>query len=191
MLADGEQRLGLGPLAREALGVDVLHQAKVGEKRGEQAPFQRRRRIGGRTARRSPRKGWPPRQLQQTGDVAFSHARELRDFVDELQPQRRRGDFLDLRLGQRHQARAPLGSRQVVVGAQLRKEELRQRLGSPYTRFKYVFSILSYKTIWILAVWQEQEPDRLVVGCERQAHFEGAPCCLAARGVAVEAEHQL
>ena len=69
------------------------------------------------------------------------------------------------------------------------EQELRQGLGRAHARFEGLLAVLAHEGVRVLAVGQEQEADRLVVGRERQADLERAPRGLAAGRVAVEAEH--
>src|SRR6266404_6044351 len=187
-VADGEQRLGFGAL-REQRAIDVLDQRQVAERAVQQTPFRAVRRRVAHSCGRRPRVARPARQLEQAVDLAFGDARELRDLVRQLQAQRRRRHFLYVRLGDRDQPGAALGRIEVALGTQLGEQELAECLGFAELPLEAFLSVPAHVGIGVLALRQEQEPDRLVVRRERQADLERPPGRFAAGGIAIEAKH--
>ena len=106
-----------------------------------------------------------------------------------MQPQRRRRHLLHIGLGDRNEARAPLGRGEIALGAQLGEQELTEGLRFAELALEAFVSVPAHIGVRVLALRQEEEADRLVVRGERQAHFQRPPGGLAAGGVTVEAEH--
>src|SRR5438128_482636 len=79
----------------------------------------------------------------------------------------------------------------VGLRAQLAEKELGKRLRLAGQLLDPFLAVAADIRVRVFALGKKQEAQRLMVERERQAHVQGAPGCLAASGVAVEAEHQL
>ncbi len=152
--ADLPQRLRFLEAGIHHREIDLRGEAGAGRDPRKQLPFRARRRLAqprpcrcrpGGTGRLARGGEEPPR-------ILFREAGQATDLVRQLHLEGGRGDPLQVRFRQGHEARPPLGGAEVALRSQLRQQELRERLCAMNESLKLLFAMLAYIRIRVLSI---------------------------------------